>query len=242
MIEFQTDEAVAPAIAATLSGGGHPARSPSTFPIPARPTSGRTTIRRACSPDAISAGGRRAGGTGEVDEILLLELARAGSLVRARSSGVPAGHHRDAARRRQAARSSHRRRRAVQDVAREGAPASARVEGQSHPGRRGQRFERAGRRARLSGGGPRRALRDCRAERRAGRPRRAARARARRSSRRSPIFRSATARISSGSPRHPDDAGRAARRVRAPSGDHADNVDHFYPNDALLGVTMYAGY
>ena len=146
--------------------------SPSTSRIPARPTSAPTTTRPALLAGRYLGRWAKSKWRGEVDEILLLELARAGSLVRARLSGILAGIvealHRAAGR----AGRAHRRRRTVQDLARAGPQTSPSVEGETHSGRRRQRPERARRRARLPGGQPRRALRDCRAERRTGRARR----------------------------------------------------------------------
>jgi ribose transport system substrate-binding protein len=89
-IEFQTDEAVAPAIAARYLEANIPLIA-IDIPHPGATYFGANNYQA-----GLLAGrylGRWAKGrwNGRIDEILLLELARAGSLVRARISGVLAG-------------------------------------------------------------------------------------------------------------------------------------------------------
>ena len=86
VIEFQTDEAIAPEIASRYLEAGIPIIA-IDIPHPGATYFGANNYQA-----GVLAGrylGRWAKSTwrGEVDEILLLELARAGSLVRARSSG-----------------------------------------------------------------------------------------------------------------------------------------------------------
>jgi len=90
VIEFQTDEAVAPAIASTYLEAGIPLIA-IDIPHPSATYFGANNYA------AGLIAGRHLGAWaqkhwgGEVDEVLLLELARAGSLVRARMRGVVAG-------------------------------------------------------------------------------------------------------------------------------------------------------
>jgi len=90
VVEFQTDEAIAPAIAAFYLEAGIPYIA-IDIPHPG------ATYFGANNYDAGLLAGRylgrwaRSHWSGRVDEIVLLELARAGSLVRARVSGIHAG-------------------------------------------------------------------------------------------------------------------------------------------------------
>jgi hypothetical protein len=90
VIEFQTDESVAPAIASRYLEAGIPLIA-IDIPHPGATYFGANNYQ------AGVLGGRYLGRWarnrwhGEIDEILLVELARAGSLVRARSSGLLEG-------------------------------------------------------------------------------------------------------------------------------------------------------
>ena len=194
VIEFQTDEAVAPAIAA-----GYPRRASRSIAIDIpHPGAtyfgannyeagllGRAPPRRA-GPDALGRTGRRnpaaRAGAGRI--------ARRARACAAWSRGVwrdPArrGRSRGGSSRWTATASSRRRWNGCGGTCGSRRPARA--------GGRGQRSERARRGAGVPGGGPRRHLRDRRAERRARRPRRAARAAHAADRARSAIFRSDTA-------------------------------------------------
>jgi ribose transport system substrate-binding protein len=90
VIEFQTDEAVAPAIASKYLEAGIPLIA-IDIPHPGATYFGANNYQ------AGLLGGRYLGKyahtcwNGEVDEVLILELARAGALVGARSKGIVAG-------------------------------------------------------------------------------------------------------------------------------------------------------
>jgi ribose transport system substrate-binding protein len=126
VIEFQTDEAVAPAIASRYLEAEIPLIA-IDIPHPGATYFGANNYQ------AGLLGGRYLGKYaqacwhGQVDEILLLELARAGGLVRARCKGIVAGI-------KETARGRHRPvvpldwRRPVQDIARS-PPAHPAVEG-----------------------------------------------------------------------------------------------------------------
>ena len=90
VIEFQTDEAVAPAIASRYLEAGIPLIA-IDIPHPGATYFGANNYQAGVLAGRYLGRWAKSRWHGEVDEILLLELARAGSLVRARSSGVLAG-------------------------------------------------------------------------------------------------------------------------------------------------------
>ena len=219
VIEFQTDEAIAPAIASRYLEAGIPIIA-IDIPHPGATYFGANNYQA-----GLLAGrylGRwaksvaRRGGRDPAARAGACRLAA----VRARCAASSRASSRRSTGRGRAGR-AHRRRRTVQDLARAGAQASPPVEGETHSGRRRQRPERARRRARLPGGQPRRALRDCRAERRTGRARRTSRSAdvAGRLGRLLP--RALRRRSHPARARHPGAAARSAGRLRSPSGDHA---------------------
>ena len=90
VIEFQTDEAVAPAIASRYLEAGIPIIA-IDIPHPGATFFGANNYQAGVLAGRYLGRWAKSRWDGEVDEILLLELARAGSLVGARSSGVLAG-------------------------------------------------------------------------------------------------------------------------------------------------------
>lgn len=90
VIEFQTDEAIAPAIASRYLEAGIPLIA-IDIPHPGATYFGANNYQAGVLAGRYLGRWAKSRWRGEVDEILLLELARAGSLVRARSSGVLAG-------------------------------------------------------------------------------------------------------------------------------------------------------
>ena len=89
-IEFQTDEAVAPAIAARYLEANIPLIA-IDIPHPGATYFGANNYQAGLLAGRYLGKWAKSRWNGRVDEILLLELARAGSLVRARTSGVLAG-------------------------------------------------------------------------------------------------------------------------------------------------------
>ncbi len=152
-IEFQTDEAAAPAIAATYLDAGIPLIA-IDIPHPGATYFGADNYTAGLLAGRTLARWARQHWNGQVDEILLVEIARAGSLPHARIKGVTAGIH-EVLRDTQACHTVvHRWRRPVQDVARARAPPSAADQGDARARRHGQRPERARRSARVRGGRP----------------------------------------------------------------------------------------
>ena len=90
VIEFQTDEAAAPAIASKYLEAGIPMIA-IDIPHPGATYFGANNYEAGLLAGRALAKWARASWAGQVDEILLLELARAGSLPRARMRGVAAG-------------------------------------------------------------------------------------------------------------------------------------------------------
>jgi ribose transport system substrate-binding protein len=90
VIEFQTDEAVAPAIASTYLEAQIPIIA-IDIPHPGATYFGADNYQAGLLAGRHLGRWARAHWQGQVDEILLLELARAGSLVQARISGAIAG-------------------------------------------------------------------------------------------------------------------------------------------------------
>jgi ribose transport system substrate-binding protein len=90
VIEFQTDEAVAPAIASKYLQAGIPVIA-IDIPHPGATYFGANNYEAGLLAGRYLARYAKQVWGGRVDEILLLELARAGSLVRARMRGVIAG-------------------------------------------------------------------------------------------------------------------------------------------------------
>ena len=242
VVEFQTDESVAPAIASAY----HQARIPIIaidIPHPGATYFGANNYEAGLLAGRQLARWAKQHWGGHADELLLLELARAGSVPAARMRGVAAGVRdvlHDAA---DLADRLDRRRRPVQDRARTRAQAPARDLGDADPGRRGQRSERARRGARVPGSRPH--------------------ATAARSSARTPSPTPAPSCAPSNSPliasvgyfpeRYGEGVIRLAldllgRRAVPPAMfvKHQlvtrDNVDHLYPNDALMGVERYARF
>ncbi len=91
-IEFQTDEAAAPAIAATYLDAGIPLIA-IDIPHPGATYFGADNYTAGLLAGRTLARWARQHWNGHVDEILLLEIARAGSLPHARIKGVMAGIH-----------------------------------------------------------------------------------------------------------------------------------------------------
>jgi ribose transport system substrate-binding protein len=92
VIEFQTDEAVAPAIASTYLDAGIPFIA-IDIPHPGGTYFGADNYTAGLLAGRTLARWARQHWNGQVDEILLLEIARAGSLPHARLKGVMAGIH-----------------------------------------------------------------------------------------------------------------------------------------------------
>jgi ribose transport system substrate-binding protein len=90
VIEFQTDEAVAPAIASRYLEAGIPLIA-IDIPHPSATYFGANNYAAGLMAGRHLGTWARQHWGGEVDEVLLLELARAGSLPRARMRGVVAG-------------------------------------------------------------------------------------------------------------------------------------------------------
>jgi ribose transport system substrate-binding protein len=90
VVEFQTDEAVAPAIAASYIEAGIPLIA-IDIPHPGATYFGANNYQAGLLAGRHLGRWARSCWNGRVDEVLLLELARAGSLVRARISGLLAG-------------------------------------------------------------------------------------------------------------------------------------------------------
>ena len=128
VIEFQTDEAVAPAIASKYLEAGIPLIA-IDIPHPGATYFGANNYQ------AGLLGGRYLGKyahtcwNGQVDEVLILELARAGALVGARSKGIVAGLKETLRIGDCRAGDLARRRRAVQSLARKSAALHPHVEG-----------------------------------------------------------------------------------------------------------------
>jgi ribose transport system substrate-binding protein len=89
-IEFQTDEATAPAIASKYLEAGIPMIA-IDIPHPGATYFGANNYEAGLLAGRALAKWARTRWSGKVDEILLLELARAGSLLRARIRGVTTG-------------------------------------------------------------------------------------------------------------------------------------------------------
>ncbi len=89
-IEFQTDEAIAPAIAARYVAAGVPLIA-IDIPHPGGTYFGANNYRAGELAGRYLGKWARSQWNGQVDEVVLLGLARAGTLVRARMSGVVAG-------------------------------------------------------------------------------------------------------------------------------------------------------
>jgi ribose transport system substrate-binding protein len=92
VIEFQTDEAVAPAIAATYLDANIPLVA-IDIPHPGATYYGADNYTAGLLAGRTLARWARQRWNGQVDEILLVEIARAGSLPHARIKGVMAGIH-----------------------------------------------------------------------------------------------------------------------------------------------------
>ena len=90
VVEFQTDEAVAPAIASKYLQAGIPVIA-IDIPHPGATYFGANNYEAGLLAGRYLARYAKQVWGGKVDEILLLELARAGSLVRARMRGILAG-------------------------------------------------------------------------------------------------------------------------------------------------------
>ena len=90
VIEFQTDEAIAPAIASTYLEAGIPLIA-IDIPHPGATYFGANNYQAGLLAGRYLGHWAKARWNGQVDEVLLIELARAGSLVHARMSGVRAG-------------------------------------------------------------------------------------------------------------------------------------------------------
>jgi ribose transport system substrate-binding protein len=90
VIEFQTDEAVAPAIAAKYLEAGIPLIA-IDIPHPGATYFGANNYQAGLLAGRYLGRYAQSCWSGQVDEVLILELARAGALVRARSKGVVAG-------------------------------------------------------------------------------------------------------------------------------------------------------
>ncbi|HTL02347.1 MAG TPA: substrate-binding domain-containing protein [Vicinamibacterales bacterium] len=92
VIEFQTDESVAPAIASKYLEAGIPLIA-IDIPHPGATYFGANNYQAGLLAGRYLGKYAQTCWNGQVDEILVLELARAGSLVRARSKGILAGVH-----------------------------------------------------------------------------------------------------------------------------------------------------
>ena len=90
VIEFQTDEAVAPAIASKYLEANIPFIA-IDIPHPGATYFGANNYQAGLLAGRYLGKWAQTCWSGQVDEILLLEIARAGSLVRARSKGIVAG-------------------------------------------------------------------------------------------------------------------------------------------------------
>ena len=90
VIEFQTDEAVAPAIASTYLEAGIPLIA-IDVPHPGATYFGANNYQAGLLAGRYLGQWTKSRWHGRVEEVLLLELARAGSLVRARTAGALAG-------------------------------------------------------------------------------------------------------------------------------------------------------
>jgi ribose transport system substrate-binding protein len=90
VIEFQTDEAVAPAIASTYLEAGIPLIA-IDVPHPGATYFGANNYQAGLLAGRYLGQWAKSQWHGRVEEVLLLELARAGSLVRARTAGALAG-------------------------------------------------------------------------------------------------------------------------------------------------------
>ena len=90
VIEFQTDEAVAPAIASKYLEAAIPFIA-IDIPHPGATYFGANNYQAGLLAGRYLGRWAQSCWSGQVDEILLLEIARAGSLVRARSKGIVAG-------------------------------------------------------------------------------------------------------------------------------------------------------
>ena len=241
VIEFQTDEAVAPAIASAYQQAGIPMIA-IDIPHPGATYFGANNYEAGLLAGRHLARWAKQHWSGQADEILLLELARAGSLPAARVRGIVAGIRdllHDAA---SWPVVLDRCGRAIQDRARARPPPPARHEVAAHPRRGRQRSERARCGTRVPGGGRsetcaivgQNAEPDARAELR--QPR-------------TPLIAS----VGYFPERYGDGLVRLAleilgRRPVAPAMfvKHQivtkENVDHLYPNDALMGVETYARF
>ena len=90
VIEFQTDEAIAPAIASTYLEAGIPLIA-IDIPHPGATYFGANNYQAGLLAGRHLGQWAKARWNGQVEEVLLIELARAGSLVHARMGGVRAG-------------------------------------------------------------------------------------------------------------------------------------------------------
>ena len=236
VIEFQTDEHVAPIVAAKYREANIPLIA-IEIPHPG------ATYFGANNYEAGLIGGRYLGRwakqhwPGEVDEIAMIALQRAGSLPKMRLTGHARRHERGLPAARELPRHLSRRRRQPRSELRGDAQAPAHVEVTPAPGRRDQRSERARRAARVSGSRARRELRGHGTERVAGRARRAARGRhaphriGRVLSRRSTAPRSSPSRSTSCTAGPVPPAVFVKHQLVTP-----ETVDHIYPNDRLMQV------
>ena len=90
VIEFQTDEAIAPAIASKYLEAGIPLIA-IDIPHPGATYFGANNYQAGLMAGRHLGHWAKARWNGQVEEVLLIELARAGSLVQARMSGLRAG-------------------------------------------------------------------------------------------------------------------------------------------------------
>ena len=146
VIEFQTDEVIAPAIASKYLEANIPFIA-IDIPHPGATYFGANNYQAGLIGGHYLGRWAKRNWNGEPDEILLIEIQRAGSLPKARMRGMLTGisevmRHAGAAPDRLA-----RWRRAVSDLARTGAQASAGNQGEARAGGGGQRFQRARRAA-----------------------------------------------------------------------------------------------
>ena len=236
VIEFQTDELIAPAIASKYMEANIPFIA-IDIPHPGATYFGANNYQAGLTGGTLSGALGQETWGGEMDEILLVEIAARGVAAKARMRGMLTGIGEIIRISRALPDGVDRRRRAVPADARAGAQASARIEGQAGAGGRGQRFQRAGSDARISGGGAGQRLRDGGPERGTG------------SARGTAHGEHAADRVGGllpGEVRRRIDASGAgysgAARVVPPAvfTNHQlitpENVDHFYPNDSLLTI------
>ena len=142
VIEFQTDELIAPAIASKYLEANIPFIA-IDIPHPGATYFGANNYQAGLMAGHYLGRWAKKHWNGEPDEILLVELHRAGSLPKARIRGMQSGIG-EVMRVPERCRSVQCGwRRAVPDDARAGAEASAGIEGEARAGGSGERFERA---------------------------------------------------------------------------------------------------